>query len=114
MRKITTIQSFIHECLFLIDKGESYTIDEIYKHIENKDLVDWLEQVYPFKSDKGIDLSLFKREHRSFIHDEYESFLGGYYGKHERKWGISNNGLVLLVAWGIDISRNIKDPDTYL
>ncbi|WP_153124653.1 hypothetical protein [Peribacillus tepidiphilus] len=114
MRKITCITSFIQEISALIDSGESYSVEEIYKHIEDKDLVDWLEKTYPFGTENGLDLSMYKSSDRDFLHDEYESFWGGYYGQHYRKWGIKNNGLNLLVSWGIDISRNIKDPDTFL
>lgn len=114
MRKNTIITHFIHQILPLIDSGETYSIEEIYNHIEKKDLVDWLENTYPFGSDNGLDFSLLDRKCRDFLHEEYESFLGGYYGQHYRKWGIKNNGLNLLVSWGIDIVQDLKEPNTFL
>lgn len=108
MRKITTITCFIQEISVLLDRGNSYSIEEVEKHIEDKDIVDWIEREFPFENN-GIDFSLFKQENRDYLHDEYESILGGYRGQERRKWGIENNGLCLLISWGIEIIRNIED-----
>lgn len=114
MRKNTTITHFVHQIIPLIDSGESISIEEIYNHMETKDLVDWLEKKFPFRSENGLDFSLLDRNCRDFIHDEYESFYLGYYGQHHRKWGIKNNGLNLLVSWGIDIVLELKEPNNFI
>ncbi|MDP5277160.1 hypothetical protein [Chengkuizengella axinellae] len=114
MRKKFCLSSFVQECSYLVDQGEKYSIEEIYEHIEKMDLVEWLEKTYPFGSEKGLDFSVYKEADRKFINEEYESMYIGYSGKHERKWGIKNNGLNLLVAWGVGMILDLKDPDTML
>ncbi|SEB05460.1 hypothetical protein SAMN05421743_11466 [Thalassobacillus cyri] len=111
MRKMTTITIFIQEISYLVDHGASYTVDEINQHIEKRDLVDWLEKELPFGSELSLDFSLFKEEHRRYLHDEYDSILGGYQGQERRKWGIENNGLNLLISWGTEIIRDIHGRD---
>lgn len=70
MRKMTTITTFIQEISYLLDKGISFSIDEVNRHIENKDVVNWLEQEFPIGSENGVDFSLFKQSHRDYIHNE--------------------------------------------
>ena len=115
MRKMTTITSFIHEISYLVDKGISFSIEEVNAHIENKDVVDWLEDQFPFRSEYGIDLSMFQKNHRDYIHEKLESIWGGYSGQESRKWGITENGLCLLISWSIEIVREIygdgQDPN---
>lgn len=111
MRQITVITTFIHEMSFLVDKGISFSIEEVNSHIENKDVVDWLEKEFPFDSQKGIDFSLFRQSHREYIHEKLESIWGGYAGQERRKWGITNNGLCLLISWSIEIVRDIYGRD---
>lgn len=113
MRKITTITGLIQELSCLLDKNVEFSIEEIYNHIENKDVIDWLEREFPFGSKNGLDFSMFKKKHRDWIHEELESIWGGYAGR-ESKWGIQNNGLCLLISWSIEIVRNIhgdSDPE---
>ncbi|MEC5424279.1 hypothetical protein QGM71_12330 [Virgibacillus sp. C22-A2] len=107
MRKFTTVSQFIQECSYLVDHGAAYSVEEVEKHIEEKDLIDWLEQEYPFGSELGLDFSLFKKQHRDYLHEQYDSILGGYQGDERRKWGIENNGLTLLISWGTEILRDL-------
>lgn len=107
MRKITTITSFIQELSHMVDRGISYSIEDIHQHIENKDIIDWLEAEFPFGTERGLDLSIFKRSHRDWIHEEIESIFGGYAGRERRKWGIENNGLCLLISWSIEVVRGL-------
>lgn len=111
MRKITTITHFMQDISSLLDKGVSYSVEEINSHIENKDFVNWLESEFPFGSERGLDFSLFKDSHRNWLHDEYDSILGGYNGQERRKWGIENNGLCLLISWGTEIVRDLHGRD---
>lgn len=112
-RKMTCITQFIQEVADLIDRGEKYSIEEINSHIENKDIIDWLEKKYPFKSDNKLDLSLFGKEDRNFIHEKFYDHWAGYVGTEYRKWGIKNNGLCLLVSWGTEIVRSIYEEFPY-
>ncbi|KGR89080.1 hypothetical protein [Lysinibacillus boronitolerans] len=107
MRKITTITTFIHECSYLIDKKVEFSVQEVNKHIENKDVLEWLEKEFPSGSDIIVDFSMFKDSHRAWIHEELYSLLVGYEGQERRKWGIENNGLCLLISWSIEVVRDI-------
>jgi hypothetical protein len=107
MRKITTITTFINEISFLLDKGITFTVEETNQHIENKDVIDWLEKKFPFGSEIGLDFSMFKDPHRHFIHEKLESYWGGYAGDERRKWGIENNGLCILICWSVEIVRDL-------
>ena len=109
MRKSTAITTFIQEIAYLLDKGVSFSIAEVNHHIENKDVIDWLEQQFPVDSDISLDFSLFKQPHREYIHNELESYWGGYAGKEKRKWGIENNGLCIMLCWSVEVVRNLYD-----
>lgn len=113
VRKITAITTLIQELSYLLDNKVEFTLEEVNNHIENKDVIDWLEREFPFGSENGLDFSLFQKKHRDWIHEELESYWGGYAGQEGRKWGIRNNGLCLLISWSVEIIRNIhgdSDP----
>lgn len=61
VRKITAITQFILELSDLLDKKVKFTVDEVNNHIENKDVIDWLERELPLGSENGLDFSLFKK-----------------------------------------------------
>lgn len=108
MRNVTTITQFIQEMSFAVDHGCTYSINEVEKHILDEDLLDWLEQ--KLKTDGlPIDFSLFGQKERNYLHQEYSSMLQGYAGNERRKWGIENNGLCLLISWGIEIIRDLPE-----
>ncbi|WP_026478151.1 hypothetical protein [Alkaliphilus transvaalensis] len=107
MKKSTTVIHFINDISFLIDKGTCYSIDEVNEHLEKKDVIDWLEAEFPFGSDNGIDFSMFGVAERKFLHDELESFWSAYVGQENRKWGIENNGLCILIGWSLGILQDI-------
>lgn len=71
------------------------TIEEAREHIRAGDILDWL------KNDFGVDVSLIASRPTSA--KEYvqglQSLLGGYEGSERRKWGVSKNGLCLVLAW---------------
>ena len=112
-KKMTVVTQFIQEISVLIDREETYTIEEICNHIEKKDIIDWLEKKYPFQSDNSLDLTLFKKEDRNFIHEKFYDLWMGYSGRETRKWGIENNGLCLLISWGTEIIRLIYEEYPY-
>jgi hypothetical protein len=80
----------------LVDHGHTVTIAEAEKRIEKGDVFEWLESQY-----KGsIDLSIYRnRPSKGEIVKEFQQLLGGYAGKENRKWGVKNNGICLLLAW---------------
>ncbi len=109
MRKITAITQFIQEVSALIDRGFSYPIELVREHIENKDVIDWLKQ--ESKDIAGVCFSIFdnetEKENIEFIHNKLYDYFCGYYGDEKRKWGITNNGLCLLISWSTEIIRDI-------
>ncbi|MDH6370563.1 hypothetical protein M2444_002343 [Paenibacillus sp. PastF-3] len=111
MRKMTVLTQFIQELSYLVDRGKSYSVAEVNSHIENKDVLDWLEKEFPFNTETGLDLSLFSRPDRDYVHDALESIWGGYAGNERRKWGIENNGLCLLISWSTEIIRDTNLTD---
>lgn len=111
MRKSTSVTGFIMELAFLVDKGIVYSIDEVNRHIEQKDVLNWLERQHPFGSDYGLDLSMYDQNDRAYIHEELESMWLGYGGKEKRKWGITQNGLCILICWLTEIVRNLYPRD---
>jgi hypothetical protein len=108
MRKINAITTFVLEINSIIDKGKNVSIDEVNSHIENMGIVEWIENKFPFY-ENGVDFSLFGDKEKEFVTKEYESIWLAYNGQEQRKWGITNNGLCLLVAWGIEIMRSVED-----
>jgi hypothetical protein len=107
MRQSTAVTQFIMELAFLVDKGVTYPIHEVNQHIEQKDLVDWLEKQHPFGTETGLDLSMFERSDRDYLHDQLESYWGGYAGQERRKWGITNNGLCIVICWLTEVMRDL-------
>src|SRR5690625_226938 len=109
---------FINDVNYLIDKGICFSIEDVHRHIENRDVLGWLEDEFPFGTENGLDFSLFKENHRNYIHDELISIHNGYVGRERRKWGIENNGLCLLISWSLSSIGNLyanngNDSDWY-
>jgi hypothetical protein len=106
MRNSTVLTTFVQEVTTLIDAGLVHCIEEIENHIEQKDVIDWLESEYPFNGPNGVDFSLFKQQERDLVHNGLKNWLAGYEGDENRKWGIKRNGLCLLVSWTIELIRD--------
>lgn len=112
MKKSTTIIEFINDINFLLDKGITYSVEEVDNHIENKNVIDWLEEEFQFGTENGLDFSPFREAERKFLHSELESWYIGYAGQEGCKWGIENNGLCILIGWSLGILREVtKDKD---
>lgn len=112
MRKSTVVTGFIQDLSYLLDRGISYSVEKVNQHIENKDVLDWLEKEFPFGSENGLDFSLLERTDRQWLHDELESYWGGYVGNERRKWGVENNGLCILISWSTEIIRDLFGRDS--
>ncbi len=80
----------------LVDKGESFSVSDILNKAENKTLIPWLE--------KKIDMSLWDNEDKKIMSVEFESLANVI--DPERKMGVSNNGLCLLVAFCFEFIQN--------
>lgn len=108
--KLTALTLLILEINQLIDSGkfDNILIDEIYDHIQNKDVIPFLAE----RTKGHSDFSLFVSDdgpYSKFIkdyHDQLECIYGGYGGSHRRKWGVENKGLCLLLAWTNEIIQS--------
>ena len=111
MRKMTAITYLIHEIAYLLDKGIVYSIDEVEKHIDSKDVIDWLENEFPLSGDVVVDFSIYEAHDKVFIHDNLYAWYGGYAGKERKKWGIENNGLCILICWLTEMVFDVYGRD---
>lgn len=113
MRKSTTLTQFIQELSVLLDKGATRSIDEVNKHIEAKDVIDWLE--YEFSTnDTGVDFSMFQRRHRDYLHKNLLEMWEVRAGDERRKWGLTENGLCVLISWTTEIIRSEFNKDEFI
>ncbi|MBU5445700.1 hypothetical protein [Paenibacillus sp. MSJ-34] len=113
MRKSTTITQFIQEISVILDNGNSRSIEETCRHIEDKKVINWLEGEFPTQ-ETGADFSMFQDKHRKYIHNSLEIIWGAYAGDERRKWGITNNGLCLLISWATEIIRQDFNKDDFI
>lgn len=109
MQKVTAFTGLIHELSYLLDKGISFSFEEVYTQIENKAFIDWLEEQFPWGSEIGIDFSNYKEKQRAYVHDELLKWYEGYVGSEKRKWGIENNGLCVVLSWCSQIVKSLYD-----
>lgn len=88
----------------LLDTGkyDDITINEIYNHIDDGTILHFLEN----RCYDDIDLSLYTDKVDDFQKpyvEHLQSLYDAYGGSHQRKWGVENNGLCLLLAWTNEI-----------
>ena len=107
MRRITGITQFVMELSFLLDKGEHISINEVYEHIEDMDIIDWLEEEYPYNKGEGVDFNLLRDNFREYFHKKLNMYKSAHEGNEKRRWGIENNGLCLLISWSTEIVRDL-------
>lgn len=112
MKKITVMKVFSQECVILVDQGITIPIQEVKDKIEDLDIVNWLKNEYMTDKSFFIGTNSFSDEDIEFVNKEYNNMLLGYYDDEFRKWGIKNNGLNLLVCWGIEIIREIDKTES--
>lgn len=98
--KASLLTALILHINALIDSGkyQDITIEEIHRAIDNKKLLRFLKE----RCGKDIDLSIHFHESMNFekpYEDRINNIYGGYAGDERRKWGVSNSGLCLALAW---------------
>jgi hypothetical protein len=103
--KLVVLTYFILGVNAAVDSGKyrDVSIAEVEQHIEGGDVLPWLQE----RLGRGIDLSLllspgWDAAARNLT-EHLQDILGGYKGRERRKWGITNSGLCLLVAWTNEI-----------
>lgn len=95
----------------LVDQGITVPIQEVKDKMENLELVEWLKSEYMADKDFYIGINSFTIEEIQFVNQEFNSMVLAYYNDEFRKWGIKNNGLNLLVSWGIELIRETNKAD---
>lgn len=108
VRKTTLVTTFIQDLSYLLDKKVEFSVEEVNTHIENENVLDWLELEFPPTAEISLDFSLLDRTNRDWFHENLEATWCAYAGQESRKWGIENNGLCLLISWSIEILRNLQ------
>lgn len=104
--KVTYLTLLILQVNSLIDSGKysDISIEDIHEAIEEKRVLRFLKE----RVGKDIDLSLHLGEtsnngFEKFFENQLYQIYGGYAGQERRKWGVSNFGLSLVLAWTNEI-----------
>ncbi|WP_114192507.1 hypothetical protein [Edaphovirga cremea] len=112
--KASLVTLLILQVNSLIDTGKynHITIDEVHDAIDKERLLRFLKE----RCGSDLDLSIHFHESMKFER-EYEKRInmiyGGYAGQERRKWGVSNSGLCLVLAWTNElIQSHFSFPDS--
>jgi hypothetical protein len=104
--KLIALTLLILEINHLIDLGkyDIITIEEIYKAINDGTILRYLKE----KVGNDIDLSIHLNsktfnDFESWYVEHLQSLYDAYSGDENRKWGVQNKGLCLLLAWTNEI-----------
>ena len=80
-------------------KYQDVSMEEAREHIDAGDLVAWLQQRVP-----EAQLSALSEAHVAELQAGL-AFMQAEYRGLERKWGVTNSGLCLLIAWTSEIIK---------
>jgi len=104
MGPITKFTILGFELNHLLDEGQTVSLEEVEKKIKAGVIFDWLSEKY-----SDIDLSLYAPKDREELNSFFDNLLNAV--DAQRKMGVKNNGLSLLLAYcieGIQQQRNNK------
>ena len=97
--------NYLNDTIFrinmVLDKGDSATFGKTYSHIDAGDLFEWLSK--SFGSDFSILLSPSMQAEKRAIIDSLKSHAEGIKGSEVRKFGVSYNGLCLVIGLLFDV-----------
>lgn len=104
--KHTALTVLTLELNHLLDTGkyDDITIEEVHKHIDGGTILQFLRD----RAGDDIDLSILMDsktygDFQGFYVKHLQSIYDAYAGKENRKWGVKNKGLCLLIAWTNEI-----------
>jgi len=97
--KLTALTLLVLHLNSLIDSGKfnDMSVDEVYKHIENRNILPFLAEIA--KGEASFNLYNEDGPYSNFTklyHEQMERLYNAYGGDHRRKWGVENLGLCLL------------------
>lgn len=91
-------------CNFLIDEGRQLDLLETRRHVLDGDLLSWMDERFP---DANLGLSAIPSVDQAEV---YERFQDMALVHTERKYGVSSNGLCLLVGYCIEGIQQLHPP----
>lgn len=100
-QKLQVLTLLILEYNHLIDTNKySISIDDIHKQIDAKNVIEYLAEL----TSDDSDFSVFGKdgpylEYVKYYNEQLLQIYLAYAGDENRKWGVEQNGLCLLVAW---------------
>lgn len=104
--KVTALTTLILQINSLIDsqKYNQITISHIHEAIESGRLLRFIKE----KCGSDLDLSIHLESgaygnFEKFYEEKMQQIYNGYAGGERRKWGVSNLGLCLVLAWTNEI-----------
>lgn len=104
--KVTALTLLILKINSLIDSGKynDITISDVHAAIQSQELLRFLKQ----RCGSDIDLSIHLEsktygDFENFYEQRINQIYGGYAGDENRKWGVKNLGLCLVLAWTNEI-----------
>ncbi len=108
MKKIVVVKSLVQDLLLLIDNGETVELDKIREVVYDGKLVSFLKDLsIEYFRQYEMPLQYFKDGETNYINSVFNDIVYAYDGREKRKLGISNNGLVLLALYGVEIIREL-------
>lgn len=100
-----TLSVFLYEVNVMVDQGEKESIDIVNQKMQNGAIVEYIAEKYKGK----IDLSLLiDHPNGKQLNKMLQDFSNAHAGNERRKWGITNNGLCLLVSWTAELIRDLE------
>ncbi|AZC31517.1 hypothetical protein C4K38_3558 [Pseudomonas chlororaphis subsp. piscium] len=104
--EVTALTGLILQINSLIDSGKynDITISDVHNAIESQRLLRFIKE----KCGTDIDLSIYLEsraygDFEDFYEEKINQIYNGYAGDENRKWGIRNLGLCLVLAWTNEI-----------
>jgi len=97
------LTQLIFDLNHLIDSGlhQGISIDEVHQHIDDGDVFSWLEAKFP--DEMRYNINKHFPEVSAEIGANLKASHDAYAGSEDRKMGVSNNGICLLLAWLNDL-----------
>jgi hypothetical protein len=90
------------------DRHGNIYIEEIENHIEQGDIIPWVQ----LRTGGDLDLRLFDGAAIAEVTAALERIRSAYAGVEYRRWGVKRSGLCLLLAWTVQLVqlREWEDP----
>jgi hypothetical protein len=81
----------------MLDTGkyDNITIDDVYKHINDGTILQFLKE----RAGNDLDMSARSGDFAQQYVNDLQAIYDANGGDHRRKWGIERKGICLLLAW---------------